>query len=1596
MDTLIRAEGKGGFLMFKRIFSFALVLVVMASMVSPAAVAAANAVESQDTSSAVMYDDFWNGTVTKIEPTGNEYIVTKASDLAWIAKAVNSGEITGEGYTIKLAANLNFRGYDWTPIGTMEHPFLGSFNGQGHTIGSLQPIGVMASGGREGTSGLFGVIVVKSGNLCSISNLNMVDNDMDFSADFATHTRAGSVAGEIRVCDAAALSIEKCNFFGTAIAGGEATVGGLIGKIITEGSIQILISDITSEIDVYANCGILAHAISGGLIGEIASIPNVAPANITIDRCKVDASLKARSVSGNTNADAGGLVGILKGGDVLVNECMVKGILYSEADTATVAGIFSAAHFSKLNLLNSFVETEFSTKGRVNNCIGGLLGVCECTGAFADSIIKNCYVNSSSDMGFRAGFIVRNSSRNQCINIESSYFDMNKMGVKSDEKVLYLEIFTDEWIKTDNISTSFGLSTDEIPFSQYFLGWDFDYVWTWDESGYPVLRAFNDGGDGGAEIVVESLVDRVKKYTSEFRQEDIDAIINGPGTEIEKANALLELYNQINDSMGEVQSFSTLTSNDLYASYLMMNRLRSTFGGAMARLVLGLNGLIYGEWKDHIIKDDPAYSKYKTLLSSFMKESRDEFELFSYISTTTKFLEGIAAVLEEQGVSDVELSKIIVEVRLADSISDVDYSLSKLSGKYTVSSIDLDLNAFDELFSKFGKAVDFADITYKSIAELSNLASSVECYHLYEDFLAFVASNDEFPSQLRAAAEDLNKTFEEQYSAAMFDYAQEVTKWLIDNSTETAGEIIFNDILIRNFGLTFSESIPGVNWGIVIVDSVLNMSEFVDSATYVEGYGLLQEEYTKKLLNDKAVFLESPSEENAKQFYRDYTLLWNLRDKGEEMFLQFAGYDGTWQGSVRQKLTFWIKYEELRQVTNVSRNYLTYSEFTFEDAVTTKSDQLYPFDQTVVVACPVDVNVYDKSGRDLLGKIEDGNAVKLNEEALLSLWSDGTQKIISMPSEMGYIIQVTATDEGTMDYYVSINGTADTPAYASRFADIPLEIGTQILNTADDNYRSLKIKTDTGEDVIVPAGDWQPDAENSSDYVQIIVPQSNGGTVYGANEYLIGTYVILSAYAEEGFKFNGWYENDTLISSDETLGFFVYANRKITARFDRLLPTPKVIVSIAPVENKTVSFGTTLENLDLPQYVNVVFEDGSTGSVDATWSSNPGYDGNTAGIYVFTGELQVSNGISNPEHLSAQLIVTVEAERPVRVPVTGIELNQQNVSLFINDTKELSAEVFPQNATNKKIHWSSSNPAIASVSDSGMVMAISTGMVTVTATTEDGGFTDTCVVAVSREDSGGSSSGGSTAGSSDRDYPISINNCQNGSVVVSKDYASYHDAVTISVTPDHGYMVESISVYGSNNKKVNLDKTGDGTYSFEMPASHVTIEVTFIPTTSEFVHFTDVPDGSWYERAVYYVYERGIMSGTGDAIFSPDLATSRAMFVTVLARLEGVDTTVGSTWYEAGQKWAMEHDISDGTNMDGSLTREQLVTMLWRYTGAPVRGSLSGYPDVANVSNYATQAMAWAVANGMISGMDGKLAPKGTATRAQVATILMRFVEQQA
>ena len=197
-----------------------------------------------------------------------------------------------------------------------------------------------------------------------------------------------------------------------------------------------------------------------------------------------------------------------------------------------------------------------------------------------------------------------------------------------------------------------------------------------------------------------------------------------------------------------------------------------------------------------------------------------------------------------------------------------------------------------------------------------------------------------------------------------------------------------------------------------------------------------------------------------------------------------------------------------------------------------------------------------------------------------------------------------------------------------------------------------------------------------------------------------------------------------------------------------------------------------------------------------------------------------------------------------------------------------------------------------------------------------------------------------------------------------------------------------------------------------MPNGQVTITATFVETEAPVGEpFLDVNEGDWFYAAVAYAYENGLMDGVGGNRFAPNSATTRAQLVTILYRMEGQPAVSGDlpftdvesgTWYTDAILWAAQNNIVNGVSdtafaPNQALTREQMAAILYRYAeykGADLSASadLSGYTDAGQIATYAQAAMAWSTGTGLITGTsDTTLSPRGTATRAQVATILQRM-----
>ena len=246
---------------------------------------------------------------------------------------------------------------------------------------------------------------------------------------------------------------------------------------------------------------------------------------------------------------------------------------------------------------------------------------------------------------------------------------------------------------------------------------------------------------------------------------------------------------------------------------------------------------------------------------------------------------------------------------------------------------------------------------------------------------------------------------------------------------------------------------------------------------------------------------------------------------------------------------------------------------------------------------------------------------------------------------------------------------------------------------------------------------------------------------------------------------------------------------------------------------------------------------------------------------------------------------------------------------------------------------------------------------------------------------------------------------KNGTVEPKLTFQHIGKSVTFTFKPDTGYKVKDVKV---NGKSVGAVKT----YTIDKLTVSTRIEVEF---TDGKLPFTDVHETDWFYNDVLFVYEEGLFAGTSDTTFSPNAAMTRAMLVTVLYRLEGQPAVNGRSgfsdvqyngYYEDAVTWAADNGIVNGTSTttfspNANVTREQMAAILYRYAqhkkyNTAASSGLNGFTDHASVSGYAAASLEWAVAEKLVNGSAGKLMPTGNATRAQVAAILHRFVENVA
>ena len=354
------------------------------------------------------------------------------------------------------------------------------------------------------------------------------------------------------------------------------------------------------------------------------------------------------------------------------------------------------------------------------------------------------------------------------------------------------------------------------------------------------------------------------------------------------------------------------------------------------------------------------------------------------------------------------------------------------------------------------------------------------------------------------------------------------------------------------------------------------------------------------------------------------------------------------------------------------------------------------------------------------------------------------------------------------------------------------------------------------------------------------------------------------------------------------------------------------------------------------------------------------------------------------------------------------EINQgvRSLTLEMAKTTQLTAEAAPWDGIAGDVRWTSSDPAVASVDGEGTVTGHFTGTATITAYFECG-ISDSIEVVVTQSASEDSDSEDSDSDDSTPAYGATVDDTENGMVTVAPKYAEKGETVTIHVSPDKGYTLETLTVTDKNGDHVELTKVSNTKYTFKMPASNVTVKATFMDDNTMLNFFVDVPADAYYYDAVLWAVKGGITNGTSATTFSPDNPCTRAQMATFLWRAAGSPEPAGTphpftdipadAYYAKAVQWAYEKGITGGTSAttyspDEACTRGQMATFLWRNTGSQAPASSANQFTDVPADKYYAAAVQWAYEQKITAGTSATtFSPNDLCTRAQMVTFLYRY-----
>lgn len=421
------------------------------------------------------------------------------------------------------------------------------------------------------------------------------------------------------------------------------------------------------------------------------------------------------------------------------------------------------------------------------------------------------------------------------------------------------------------------------------------------------------------------LIERVERYTSNYDKDEINLYLEKGEYQVAK-----KLIEEARDGYQERWDYIGLTTNDMYIAYQFKEYMTGEFlsKGWWAKVTSWFSGLFYNdELKEYLAMESPGVNKYKDMLKRFISESKDELVVLEYAKKMTSTLESVEGLYQ---FVDVDTYDILYNMFLeAGNKEDIDRAILNFTNdNYLFFKNDSMTYLFkcdlSEAFTIFGSGMDYIDTTVSTMMDIQYVCANMDVLNYYDDFLKNIQqakyNNGNYiaPEDLRVAAAELHQELEGNVFNIIADAISEYGVTTATTSIELLdliGEGLLGEILL------------GMDIGSVVGNAIFDMESLVKGISYVQGYAYVGEIYSIILDEDKDSFLREKTEKSAQQFRKDYEILWHIRLKGEEAYIDMCDFSETWNKDDQKILRFWTDYESKKQFVDNNMELIEKFEF---------------------------------------------------------------------------------------------------------------------------------------------------------------------------------------------------------------------------------------------------------------------------------------------------------------------------------------------------------------------------------------------------------------------------------------------------------------------------------------------------------------------------------------------------------------------------------------------------------------------------------------------------------------------------------------------